>query len=283
MLNRHERTCEAKVSYQFPGSSYKTPPTIFQLLEDEGLTVPEHLKFFPYRATFDFECMFTPETDLNDTEKLTWDAKHIPLSVSVCSNVPDYDQPKCFVSDGDSKQLVKEMLEHLVKISEKSYDLLRKEFNFLFEAIDQKLQDLQLKSEAGDPSNTVENLTQEDSDDEGEDLTDTDDEEEDIESETEEDRVFIDDDVEEQGASFYRALDREHEDQSENDHECAYDKPEDNIPEPKEKKVHPLEKLRGRFQELPVLGFNSGKYHFYAVKEFLFPVLVQNEGVQFTI
>ena len=139
--------------------------------------------------------MFTPETDFNDTEKLTWDAKHIPLSVSVCSNVPDYDQPKCIVSDGDSKQLVKEMLEQLVKISQKSYALLRKEFNFLFEAIDQKLQDLQLKSEAGDPSNTVENLTQEDSDDEGEDLTDTDDEEEDIESETEEDRVFIGDDV----------------------------------------------------------------------------------------
>ena len=40
------------------------------------------------------------------------------------------------------------MLEHLVKISEQSYDLLRKEFNFLFEAIDQKLQDLQQKSES---------------------------------------------------------------------------------------------------------------------------------------
>ncbi|CAH3175433.1 unnamed protein product [Porites evermanni] len=183
--------------------------------------------------------MFTPETDLNDTEKLTWDAKHIPLSVSVCSNVPDYDQPKCFVSDGDSKLLVKEMLEHLVKISEQSNDLLRKEFNFLFEAIDQKLQDLQQKSEAGDPSktNAVEDLTQEDSDDEGEDLMDTDnEEEEEIESETEEDRVFIDDDVEEQGASFYRALDREQEDQSENDHECEYDRPEDNSPEPKKKK-----------------------------------------------
>ena len=55
MLNRHERTCEAKVSYQFPGGAYKNPPTIFQLLEEEGLSIPDHLKFFPYRATFDFE------------------------------------------------------------------------------------------------------------------------------------------------------------------------------------------------------------------------------------
>ena len=65
MLNRHERTCEAKVIYQFPEGAYKTPPTIFHLLEEEGLSIPDHLKFFPYRATFDFECMFTPETDLN--------------------------------------------------------------------------------------------------------------------------------------------------------------------------------------------------------------------------
>ena len=68
---RDERTCEAKVYYQFPGGAYKTPPTIFQLLEDEGLTIPDHLKFFPYRATFDFECMFTAKTELNNTEKLT--------------------------------------------------------------------------------------------------------------------------------------------------------------------------------------------------------------------
>ena len=194
-----------------------------------------------------------------------------------------------YLQSGPLKQLVKETLEHLVKMGEKSYDLLRKEFNFLFEAIDQKLQDLQQKSEAGDPSktNTVENLTQEDSDDKGEDLIDTDsEEEEEIESETEEDRVFIDNDAEEQGASFYRALDREHKNLSENDHECEYDRPGDNSPEPK-KKVHPIKKLRDRFQEyvqeLPVLSFNSGKYDVNAVKEFLFPVLVQNEGVQFTI
>ena len=268
--------------YQFPGGASKTPLTIFQLLEDKGLIIPDHLKIFPYRATFDFKCMFTAETELNNTEKLTWNSKHIPLSVSVCSNIPDYDQPKCFLSDGDCKQLVKEMLDYLVKISEESCRLMKQDFNFLFEAIDQKLQDLQQKSESCEPSrdNKLEDSTQEDSDDEGEDLMDTDDEEEEIESETEEDRVFIDDDVEEQGASFYRALDREHEDQSENDHECEYDRPEENSPEPKKKKVHPLKKLRDRFQEylqeLPVLGFNSGKYDLNAV-------LVQNEGVHFTL
>ena len=117
--------------------------------------------------------MFTAEMELNNTEKLTWNSKHIPLSVSVCSNIPDYDQPKCFASDGDSKQLVKEMLDYLVKISEESCHLMKQEFNSLFEAIDQKLQDLQQKSESCEPSRdkTVENSTQEDSNDEAEDLT----------------------------------------------------------------------------------------------------------------
>ena len=287
MLNRHERTCEAKVTYQFPGGAYKTPPTIFQLLEDEGLTIPDHLKFFPYRATFDFECMFKPETDLNNTEKLTWNSKHIPLSVSVCSNVPEYDQPKCFVSDGDSKHLVKEMIDYLVEISQKSSDLMKQEFSFLFEAIDQKLEEIKQKSEQQSGESGTNVSVQEDSNDEGEDLMETDDEEEDIESETEEDRAFLDDEVEsEQGASFYRALDRERENQSD-DEEYVDDKPEANHPEPQKKKVHPLKKLRERFEEyleeLPLLGFNSGKYDLNAVKEFLFPVLVQNEEVQFTI
>ena len=55
------------------------------------------------------------------------------------------------------------------------------------------MQDLQQKSESGEPTrdNTVEDSTQEDSDDEGEVLMDTDDEEEDIESGTEEDRAFM--------------------------------------------------------------------------------------------
>ena len=139
-LHRHERTCEAKVCYQFPGGAYKTSPTIFQLLEDEGFTVPQHLKYFPYRATFDFECMFSPNTGLNNTEKLTWETKHIPLSVSVCSNVPGYDQPKCFISEGDSKQLVKQMVDYLVEISQESYRQMKIEFSFLFDAINEKLE-----------------------------------------------------------------------------------------------------------------------------------------------
>ena len=93
-----------------------------------------------------------------------------------------------------------------------------------------------------------------------------------MESETEEDNDVND----QQGPLFYRALDRERENHSV-DEEYVDDK-EPASPEPQKKKVHPLEKLKERFteylEELPVHGFNSGKYVLSAVKEFLFPVLV---------
>ena len=61
---------------------------------------------------------------------------------------------------------------------------------------------------------------------------DTDDEDDDIESETEEDRAFLDDEeIEEQGVSFYRALDREREDRSDDDQRNVHEKPEDHSPQ----------------------------------------------------
>ena len=87
-LNQHEKTCEATVRHVFPGGVYKVPQTIFDLLEDEGIVISEDLKYFPYRATFDFECYFKKEDQYpRNTAKLTWEAEHVPLSVSVCSKV----------------------------------------------------------------------------------------------------------------------------------------------------------------------------------------------------
>ena len=43
------------------------------------------------------------------------------------------------------------------------------------------------------------------------------------------------------------------------------------------------EKLKAYIQELPVLGFNSGKYDLNDVKEFLFPYLVETQPIKFTV
>ena len=200
-LRQHERKCEAKVHFTFARGVYNSPPTIFQLLEDEGFTIPQQLKYFPYRATFDFECTFNRNPGLKNTKKLNWHAKHVPLSVCVCSNVPNFTETKSFVSEGDSTQLVRDMVNYLVEISKEGCRLMKQEFASLFKAIDDRLEKREKESR----------VDEEDSDDEGEDIVDTDGEEELIESENEEDRVFLNEEVEdEQGPSFYRALDQKH-------------------------------------------------------------------------
>lgn len=82
--------------------------------------------------------MFDHQDQPRGTEKLHWEAKHVPLSVSVCSNVPEYQQPQCFISSGDSKPMVKEMIEYLIEISKESNKLIKEQFAGVFAAIDEK-------------------------------------------------------------------------------------------------------------------------------------------------
>ena len=154
-LNRHERTCEAVVKHTFPGGAYRVPQTLFHLLEDEGIVVPDDLRFYPYSVTFDFECYFEHHTQHpRNSEKLTWEAEHVPLSVSVCSNVPGYDQPRCFVTTGDTSDLIKRFLDYLLEISEASYLSLLEQFSTVFGHIDCCVDDDESDSERDDDVET---------------------------------------------------------------------------------------------------------------------------------
>ena len=201
-------------------------------------------KVKPYRATFDFECMFNSKTSLYNAKKLTWKAKHIPLSVSVCSNIPNYDQPQCLVSEGVPTTLVTKMVDYLIKISKESHRLMKEEFHPIFEAIDKKLEKAEEISRSQVETNEGAEMIEED---EGEDLMDTDNKEEDIELETEEDRAFLDDEeVEEEGPSFYRAIEQELTEQGADDYDDK--QPKMVSPEPEKIKQTPLSRLRDRLE-----------------------------------
>ena len=58
-LHRHESTCDAGVNRVYKGGVYRPSPSIFQRLDDEGIVVEKTLRYYPYHATFDFEC-FSP-------------------------------------------------------------------------------------------------------------------------------------------------------------------------------------------------------------------------------
>ena len=134
-LKRHESTCEGGVRRVYKGGVYHPTPSVFQRLEDEGIHVVDVLRFYPYRATFDFECFFDGENLPNATDHVEWVARHVPLSVSVASNVPGYEAPRCFVTDGDSKKLVTKMLRHLHTISDTAFESLKPSYDSVLDKL----------------------------------------------------------------------------------------------------------------------------------------------------
>lgn len=128
-LQRHERGCEGKVKMVYPGGMFHPPKTIFEKLEEEGVAVPEELKFSRFRATYDIEVYYPKEgIELpNKTNNLEWKAEHHLLSISVASNVPRYEEPKCFVIEKEGgeecKRVVEKFVNYLNEIRENAGDL----------------------------------------------------------------------------------------------------------------------------------------------------------------
>ena len=200
-LHRHELTCEAGVNQIYKGGVYRPPSSIFERLDDEGIIASPVLRYFPYRATFDFECYFSDERLPVNSDKLQWSARHVPLSVSVASNVPGYEPAQCYVTDGDSDKLVTDMMDHLTAISDAAYESLLP----LYADV---LEELKTRKEAWD----------------------------------------------------------EEEEEEENG----------------KKTVNPCKTLEKQLQtwlrQLPVIGFNSGKYDLNVVKKFFVPLLIHNNA-----
>ena len=112
-LSRHERTCTGGVRRVYTGGVYHSTPSVFERLDDENIRISESLRYYPYRATFDFECWFDTARLPSDCDKMQWVARHVPLSVSVASNVPGQEQVQCLVTDGDTNKLVSAMMDIL--------------------------------------------------------------------------------------------------------------------------------------------------------------------------
>ena len=65
-------------------------------LEDDDI-------YYPYFAVWDMEAMLIRlHTPTND-RKLQWLAHHVPVSVSIASNIKIFESPKCFANLNTSK------------------------------------------------------------------------------------------------------------------------------------------------------------------------------------
>lgn len=141
---RHSSTCEKKDKFHLPGGFLSPPKFMFDHLAEADINY-EH-NHYPWFITYDFEAI-QPKVQPADDSKLQYQRKHIPVSVSVCSYVPDYRESKCFVNR-DLDQLVKDMVAYMEQIQNAEHALARKRWetelnaiNFDFECLKQKQRD----------------------------------------------------------------------------------------------------------------------------------------------
>ena len=135
LLKRHELTCEAGVRHVYNGGVYHPPPSVFERLDDEDIVVDEGLRYYPYRGTFDFECFFDIHNLPADTNTLQWSARHVPLSVSVASNVPGHEDAQCYITNGDSNKLMEEMMSHLHAVSDAAFESLKPSYESVLDKL----------------------------------------------------------------------------------------------------------------------------------------------------
>ena len=134
---RHEQKCRDKTRYVYPGGFYCQKKTIFEELSYFGIGCSDRV--FPYFATFDFESVLK-KVQSQGTSKTEWTHEHVPISVSVCSNVPGFLDPHCMVNE-DPDVLVREMIEYMQAIATKSKELATERWGLQLNQLEQKIQD----------------------------------------------------------------------------------------------------------------------------------------------
>ena len=130
--------CTARSDIRYKGGPYSAPKTIFQQLENFDIEVPEELRFNRFRAVYDFESRLSPVQAGN------YVYKHIPVSVSIVSNVEGFDKPKTFVNESPL-DLVRDFVHYLDKISKKQASLNYSLYGEILSDLDSKIQATEAK------------------------------------------------------------------------------------------------------------------------------------------
>ena len=86
-LERHLTTCNEGVKNIYPRNVYQIRETLFDKLDSFGIKYTSQQKLFKNLGIFDFESIFVQEETFRDTNTTTWILKHVPISVSISSNL----------------------------------------------------------------------------------------------------------------------------------------------------------------------------------------------------
>ena len=88
-LERHLTTCSERIKNINPKNVHQIQETLFYKLDSFGIKYTGRQKLFTNLAKFDFELIGVQEESFKDTKTATWIGRHVPISVSISSNLAE--------------------------------------------------------------------------------------------------------------------------------------------------------------------------------------------------
>ena len=86
-LERHLVTCSDRIEHIFPKNVYELGEAFFEKLNAFNIPYKNEQKLFKNLAKLDFESICVKENSYKQTDNTTWIGKHVPISVSISSNL----------------------------------------------------------------------------------------------------------------------------------------------------------------------------------------------------
>ena len=101
----------------YPRNVYQIRGTLFDKLDSFGINCTIEQKLFKTLAIFDFESICVQEETFRDTNTTTWIGKHVPISVSISSNLVE---ESIFICNSDPHHLIASLIGALENLASQS-------------------------------------------------------------------------------------------------------------------------------------------------------------------
>ena len=124
-VKRHVCDAGKVTEFRYSTGVFSSPPNVWDVVEREtGIVLPSELRFYPYWMTYDIESVLLKERLPTNTTTTTFHSEHQLVSVSVCSNIPDFSEPMCFVRQTTVDECVQRFAKYIEKAAMKAEELL---------------------------------------------------------------------------------------------------------------------------------------------------------------
>ena len=87
IFERHLTTCSGRVKNVYPRNVYQIRETPFDKLDTFSTEYTSQQKLFKNLTIFNFESICVQEESFKDKKTTLWIGKHVPISVSISSNL----------------------------------------------------------------------------------------------------------------------------------------------------------------------------------------------------